>query len=142
MNQIHISQLDPIKLPLVQKLYKAFYPSAKPKKNELILVAYAEKELAAVVRLRSVEEFRLLTGMLVIPKFRGLGIGKELLTYCQNKVLSEGDFCFAYPHLENYYSEHGFSNEDAGALPDILKKMYARYTINGKQLTAMKFVNE
>ena len=142
MSQIRITRLAPIKLPLVQKLYKSFYSAARPKKNELILVAYAGQTLAAVVRLRTVDHCRLLTGMLVIPEFRGTGLGKQLLEHCQREVLSTGDYCFAFPHLENYYSQYGFHPEACDVLPAKLKEMYQRYTVGGNLLTAMKFVSK
>ncbi|ANU37706.1 hypothetical protein VSVS05_02628 [Vibrio scophthalmi] len=33
MNELRIETLDPIKLPLVSRLYKAYYPSGKAKKK-------------------------------------------------------------------------------------------------------------
>jgi len=139
MRQIHINPLDPIKLPLVQKLYKTFYPSAKPKRDELILTAYIESELAAVVRFRQIDQYRLMTGMLVIPKYRGLSVGDELLTYCRQQILNSRDFCFAYPYLESYYSRHGFVRQESEELPAEIKLLYERYTSSGKILAPMQF---
>ena len=82
MSAMQIEQLDPMKLPLVSRLYKSFYPSGKAKKDELTLVGYMENQMAAVVRFRTIEQYRLLTGMLVVPDFRGQGLGHELMCYC------------------------------------------------------------
>lgn len=142
MRQIHIKPLDPIKLPLVQKLYKAFYPSAKPKRDELILTAYLQSELAAVVRFRQIDQYRLMTGMLVIPKYRGQSVGEQLLSYCQQQVLNSRDFCFAYPYLESYYSKYGFVKHENEPLPAEINLLYERYTASGKPLTAMQFISD
>jgi len=139
MKPIHIQQLDPIKLPLVQKLYKQFYPSAKAKKDELIFVAYCQNELSGVVRFRPVDKFRLLTGMLVAPDYRGHGIGHALMQYSKQQVLTQGDYCFAYQHLAEFYSQHGFTSIPAEALPPALRQLFSRYTSAGKKLISMKF---
>ena len=109
MSNLSFDILDPIKLPLVSRLYKAHYPSGKAKKDELTVVAYQESKLIAVVRFRSVEQFRLLTGMLVIPENRGQGVGHKLMEYCQHSVLQPGDFCFAYEHLDSASTRHSFT---------------------------------
>ena len=50
MSSLHIEVLDPIKLALVSRLYKAYYPSGKAKKDELIIVGYSDNQLTSVVR--------------------------------------------------------------------------------------------
>jgi len=139
MSAMQIEQLDPMKLPLVARLYKSFYPSGKAKKDELTLVGYTENQMAAVVRFRTIERYRLLTGMLVVPDFRGRGLGHELMCYCLQHVLSEGDYCFAYQHLEGFYAQHGFKTIDCQELPNSLKGLYDRYT-RTKTLVPMKYL--
>lgn len=139
MSAMQIEQLDLMKLPLVARLYKSFYPSGKAKKDELTLVGYMENQMAAVVRFRTIEQYRLLTGMLVVPDFRGQGFGHELMSYCLEHVLTEGDYCFAYKHLEEFYAQHGFKRIDCQELPNSLKGLYERYS-KTKALTPMKFM--
>ncbi|UUM30458.1 GNAT family N-acetyltransferase [Vibrio japonicus] len=139
MSHLTFETLDPIKLPLVSRLYKAHYPSGKAKKDELTVVAYKENKMVAVVRFRSVEHFRLLTGMLVIPECRAQGVGHELLNYCQQQILKQDDFCFAYEHLEAFYAAHGFETIAPFQLPNSLKMLYERYVQSGKKLIAMKY---
>ncbi|WP_253825798.1 GNAT family N-acetyltransferase [Vibrio sp. RE86] len=138
MSAMQIEQLDPMKLPLVSRLYKSFYPSGKAKKDELTFVGYQENQLAAVVRFRTIEQCRLLTGMLVVPDFRGNGLGHELMAYCLEYVLTEGDYCFAYQHLESFYSQHGFTTIEHQDLPNALKSLFERYT-RTKTLVPMKY---
>ncbi len=138
MNQVKIEVLDPVKMPLVSRLYKAHYPSGKAKKDELTIVAYQNNTLVGVVRFRSIDKYRLLTGMLVVPECRAQGIGHQLMAYCQQNVLSEGDYCFAYEHLESFYSQYGFEAVEGGELPNPLKVLYERYCNSGKKLVGMR----
>lgn len=72
-HSIHFEVLDPIKVPIIKKLYKAHYPGTKVKKDEQIVVAIQDKQSIGVVRFRRVEEHQLMTGMLVIPSQREKG---------------------------------------------------------------------
>ncbi|TOM54970.1 GNAT family N-acetyltransferase, partial [Vibrio parahaemolyticus] len=85
-NSLIIEVLNPIKLPLIKKLYKAHYPSGRAKKDELIITASRGGVIVALLRLKTVEQYRLLTGMLVIPEVRGTNVGRTLLEHCENKV--------------------------------------------------------
>ena len=137
--QITISQLDPQMIPLVQKLYKQHYKSSKAKKDELIFIARRDQELCGVVRLKTIGEYRLLTGMLVIPKYRGFGIGHLLLQHCSKVALNNRDYCFAYSNLEEFYQQHNFRLTPTERLPEPLKKLLLRYSASGKPLSAMHY---
>lgn len=138
MSPLHIEVLDPIKLPLVARLYKSYYPSGKAKKDELILVGYIEQQITSVVRFRHIEEYRLLTGMLVVPDLREKGLGHQLMTHCEQLVLTQHDFCFAYQHLESFYAQHGFQTVEPQQLPNSLKNLFERYS-QTKRLIPMKY---
>ncbi|WP_084715804.1 GNAT family N-acetyltransferase [Vibrio galatheae] len=135
---MQIETLDPIKLPLVSRLYKAYYPSGKAKKDELTITGSIENQLVAVVRFRTIEQYRLLTGMLVTPDHRGAGLGHQLMAHCTEQVLSEQDFCFAYAHLEAFYTQHGFKTIEVELLPNSLKGLFDRYSLK-KTLIPMQF---
>jgi hypothetical protein len=61
MNNVIITQLDPIKVPLVKRFYKEHYPTGKANKSELIYSIELNGELCGVVRFRTIEDRRLLT---------------------------------------------------------------------------------
>ncbi|MDR9827831.1 GNAT family N-acetyltransferase [Vibrio sp. FNV 38] len=138
MAMLDITPLDPIKLPLVARLYKQHYPS-KPKRDELIIVGYLESQMSAIVRFRTIEQYRLLTGMLITPAYQGKGFGHQLLNYCQGEILTSTDYCFAYEHLSGFYAQHGFRVVEVNALPGALKGLYLRYTASGKKLIPMHY---
>ena len=139
-NSLIIEVLNPIKLPLIKRLYKAHYPAGRAKRDELIITASSESTIVALLRMKNVESFRLLTGMLVVPEFRGTGVGKALLTHCENTVFTNSDYCFAFVHLETYYSQHGFKTIDSSELPNSLKMAFQRYVDSGKDLIPMQFI--
>ena len=127
MDTLNFGVLDPIKLPIAKKLYKAHYPAGKPKSDERILTLSRNQTLSALVRFRSIEQYRLMTGMLVTPEQRGLGIGHHLMAQLQQNELKEGDFCFALAHLESFYAQHGFETIIEDELPNPLKQLFSRY---------------
>ncbi|MCF8781097.1 GNAT family N-acetyltransferase [Vibrio sp. IRLE0018] len=138
-HSIRFEVLDPIKLPLIKKIYKAHYPSAKVKRDEMIIIAQIAQQTVGVVRLRYIEQYQLLTGMLTLPNARGKGYGHALLEYCTSNHLNEDVFCFSYRHLENFYSCHGFQEIDVDKLPNTLKQKYLRYSESGKDLVPMQY---
>ncbi|EDP57153.1 GNAT family N-acetyltransferase [Vibrio sp. AND4] len=131
--------LNPIKLPLIKRLYKAHYPAGRAKRDELIITASIDNCIVALLRMKTVEKSRLLTGMLVVPEHRGTGVGNALLEYCTRKIFSEGDYCFAFSQLEGYYAQHGFKTIEGTELPNSLKNAYFRYIESGKGLIPMQF---
>ena len=139
MSPIQIEVLDSVKLPLVSRLYKSYYRSGKAKKDELIIVGTVDKQMIAVVRFKSVEENRLLTGMLVVPEFRSQGLAHQLMSYCEQHVLQSGDFCFAYSELESFYQQHGFQIVVLSHLPNSLKNSFERYS-RTKKLVPMQYL--
>ncbi|RSD29872.1 GNAT family N-acetyltransferase [Vibrio pectenicida] len=138
MSPFQIQVLDPIKLPLVSRLYKSYYPSGKAKKDELTIVGSFDGKIVSIVRFKAIERYRLLTGMLVVPDFRGKGLGHKLMEYCEQHVLQSGDFCFAYTELESFYQRHGFVTLGSDSLPNTLKGLFERYS-QKKSLVAMQY---
>lgn len=139
MNNLIIEQLDPIKLPLVKRFYKEHYPSGKANRSELIFTLSIGTSIQGVVRFRTVDNYRLLTGMAISTNQRNKGLGHTLMTHCRNEVLNNSDFCFAYKHLEHFYNAHGFHQLDSSDLPHPLRVLYERYTNSGKDLIPMHF---
>ncbi|MBD1567447.1 GNAT family N-acetyltransferase [Vibrio sp. S12_S33] len=142
MTQLNFEVLPPIKLPLIKRIYKDHYPSTKAKKDELCIVGTLDGTICAVVRFRNIEQYRLLTGMLVVPELRGQGVGSQLLDHCESHVLTSQDYCFAYRHLKSFYAAHGFRPLSPNETPQNLKQLLERYLRSGKDLIPMRYMGK
>ncbi|SHO58029.1 GNAT family N-acetyltransferase [Vibrio quintilis] len=141
MNQLLFEQLDPIKIPLIQRFYKQHYPAGKAKKDELVIIAKdSQHHICAAVRFRNISPYQLLTGMTVATEKRQQGVAHQLLTFCEQQILNEQVYCFALPYLEDFYRAHHFRSQKADELPGLVHTLYQRYTRQGKQLVPMKYI--
>lgn len=136
---VSFEQIETIKLPLIKRFYKLHYPAAKPKSDELIIAAYQNNNIQAVVRFRSIANYRLLTGMAVATNQRSKGMGKSLLDYCKKNILKHNDYCFAYPHLTSFYTLGHFHIIQLEQLPAELQTLLIRYQTAGKTLVPMMY---
>ncbi|GAB6263836.1 GNAT family N-acetyltransferase [Photobacterium sp. 53610] len=131
--------LEPIRFPLVNRLYKAHYPAGKAKRDEVIWIGETASEIVTVVRFQLSEDHQLLTGMLVSPAFRQQGIALALLAACQPQLAFMRCFCFAFSHLESLYVSAGFRVVSEDDLPATLANRLQRYRSAGKSLTPMLY---
>ncbi|CAM3858160.1 N-acetylglutamate synthase [Vibrio aerogenes CECT 7868] len=141
MNQLLFEQLDPIKIPLIQRFYKQHYPSGKAKKDEQVIIAKDNQhQICAAVRFRHISNYQLLTGMTVATEKRQQGIGHQLLTFCEQRILHEQVYCFALAHLKDFYTTHHFRYQEPDTLPEAIRTLYFRYTRQGKVLIPMRYI--
>ncbi len=97
--------------------------------NETSAQSECNEELViAVVRIRPIGEFELVTGMLVHPEYRGQGIGDKLLELISPELTPGKSFLYALPHLENYYSRAGFQLQAIGTVPNDIGQLYLKYS--------------
>lgn len=139
MSNVIITQLDPVKVPLVKRFYKEHYPIGKANKSELIYSLSLDNELCGVVRFRVIEDARLLTGMAISKQHRGKHLGSKLMDYCAKHTLTNNDYCFAYAYLINFYTRHQFVPIPPKELPNGLKVLFERYSNSGKDLIPMHY---
>ncbi|MBR7889381.1 GNAT family N-acetyltransferase [Marinomonas sp. A79] len=125
--------------PLVKKFYQAHYPSGKPNKADPIWVIKHKGAILCAVRLKQLGDDQLLTAMVTEPSQRNQGLGGHLLG-CIKKALSERPcYCFAFTHLEDFYTKHHFVALTAAQLPPVLRSRFLAYTAQGRALTPMRY---
>lgn len=139
MYNLTFLELEPIKLPLVSKLYKDHYPAGKPKRGETVFIVKSGHDLIGAVRFQFVGDAQLLTGMLIHPDYRALGIGHQLLEHCKNQISATICYCFSFPHLTHFYQQHHFEQISENQLPESLRDRFKRYVGSGKQLHSLQF---
>ena len=68
--------------------------------------------------------------MLVIPTYRNLGVGKDLLLYYEQYLL-DNDIrdvhCLPWSYLEHFYSKVGFLKAPIENAPKFLQARYEKY---------------
>ncbi|WP_036759276.1 GNAT family N-acetyltransferase [Photobacterium halotolerans] len=131
--------LEPLRFPLVNRLYKAYYPAGKAKKDEIIWIGETATSIKAAVRFQQYDDFQLMTGMLVAPQLRQQGLGLALLNACHSQLMTKPCYCFAFSHLEPLYLKAQFSVIADDALPLSLAHRIERYRSGGKALTPMQY---
>ncbi len=139
MSQIHYQQLNSIRLPIANKLYKDFYPAGKAKRDETLWVGESAQGIICCVRFKYIGELQLLTGMLVKPEYRGKKIATHLLQHAIPQIKKTPCYCFAFSELETLYQHVGFITLHPQQLPNDLKQRFERYCNSGKKLTPMQY---
>ncbi|UJF19194.1 GNAT family N-acetyltransferase [Vibrio sp. SS-MA-C1-2] len=130
--------LEPLRFPLVTRLYKNHYPAGKPKKDETIWIGESNKGIVSAVRYKRVtDSIQLLTGMLVIPELRGEGVADQLLIATKSVTEEKICYCFAYRYLVPLYQRHQFVEINAEQLPPELASRFHSYCQSGKDLVPM-----
>ena len=139
MSKLRFHQLEPLRFPLINRFYKAYYPAGKAKKDEIIWIGEDNKGIQACVRFKQFENFQLLTGMLVHPDLRSQGQGAALLIACKTQISTQPCYCFAFSYLESFYHSAGFVTLEDNQLPESLRTRINRYRQSGKSLTPMLY---
>ncbi len=137
MTDYKCAPLDSLRFPLIKRLYKTHYPAGTPKKDDLIWSIEKGTTLCGAVKFRQEEENQLLSGLLVIPSLRGLGLGQLLLKQSKRQSQIKPCYCFAYAYLVPFYQKAGFTLLEASLLPPVLKSKFHRYCASGKDLVPL-----
>lgn len=139
MSKLSFHILQPIRFPLINRLYKSYYPAGKAKRDETIWVGEDESNIVCCVRFKSIEDIQLLTGMLVKPDLRGQGISEQLLVATIEQVEEQPCYCFAFSHLVALYQKANFVVINDNELPHFLASRFKRYSDSGKSLVPMMY---
>ncbi|OLQ77582.1 GNAT family N-acetyltransferase [Photobacterium proteolyticum] len=139
MSKLRFHPLEPLRFPLINRFYKSYYPAGKAKKDEVIWVGEDNSSIICCVRFKQFDNYQLLTGMLVHPEQRGMGLTKQLLTGCYQQLIETPCYCFAFAHLETLYQGANFIALPESELPEPLLSRLRRYRQSGKKLVAMRY---
>ncbi|SMY39107.1 GNAT family N-acetyltransferase [Photobacterium andalusiense] len=139
MSPIRYQQLNPIRLPIINKLYKDFYPAGKAKRDEILWVGESQQGVICCVRFKYIGELQLLTGMLVKPEYRNQKIATQLLQHATPQIQQKPCYCFAFKELEALYQQAGFITLQPQQLPHDLQQRFERYCHSGKKLIPMHY---
>ncbi|MGF1689512.1 GNAT family N-acetyltransferase [Photobacterium japonica] len=141
MRKLSFHLLEPLRFPLINRFYKAYYPAGKAKRDETIWIGEDNSGIQCCVRFKHFEDYQLLTGMLVHPEQRGQGQGQQLLSAANSQIVAVPCYCFAFDYLESFYQAAGFQTLPIEALPEPLRSRLSRYQGSGKALIPMRYNN-
>jgi GNAT superfamily N-acetyltransferase len=137
---------QPERYPLVDRFYRNQGYKVKTAANESIYVLYSVSEngqvadIIAAARLipQSSGHFWL-RNLLVAKDRRGQGLASALMQQLLPFMNPLGCYCFALPHLEQFYQRLGFSLQPAHCPGDIQQK-YQQYRARGRDWLLMGYI--
>ncbi|KAB2823098.1 MULTISPECIES: GNAT family N-acetyltransferase [Aliivibrio] len=133
-----VSHLDKLRLPLLHKLYKANYPSGKPKGKEDIIALENNKIIIGAVRIKTYEDCHFLTGMMIIEEMRGKQLGNYLINETKKLLSLNHCYCLCDPQLTAFYLKNNFTLAKE-SIPHVITSKYERYTHGGKKLDILVY---
>lgn len=121
---------------------KTFYSQCRYgggcQKEDLILMAYLETQLAGVVRLCPENKVTVLRGMQVMKPSQGQGIGRQLLQTCVKQLSDQICYCIPWTHLVEFYRLGGFDTALLKEIPDFLQKRFEGYRKRKMEVSIMR----
>lgn len=143
VSNINFCTEQPERYALVDRFYRAHGYKVKVAANETLYVIYADggqaevATIIAAVRLVPQNSGHFwLRNLLVAKDQRGQGLATALLQYLLPLIRPRGCYCFALPHLEQFYSHLGFS-VNPGHCPADIQQKYQQYRARGRDWLLM-----
>lgn len=132
--------IEPVRFALVDRFYRSQGYKVKCGVNERVY-AFSADEGAFVAAARLVPQSSghyWLRNLLVDKSFRGQGLASELIHRFLPDISPLGCYCFALPHLENFYSRLGFTAQPEHCPEDIVRT-YQTYRNRGRDWILMGY---
>ena len=131
-----VQPLLPEQRPLLAQFYKRNHYKGKAKASDKIWVMInADDQIIGAARLCQQAGFTLLRGVWIEKSLCAQGLGSQLLTRLKDVGALDGCYCFAYLHLESFYSTHGFCR--VAPAPASLQSALERYNRQAVQVLLM-----
>lgn len=105
--------------------------------HDRVLLARRGDQLVGIVRLCPENGFCCLRGMQVLPDYRRLGIGSQLLGYLLPLIGEEPCLSLPFRHLERFYGQIGLQRLALADLPGVLQQRMQAYQTLGIDVIAM-----
>lgn len=138
--QVFFQSFEPARLPVVDRFYRRHGYKVKCASQEKVFALVAPGlDVVAAVRLvpQSSGHFWL-RNLLVAPEYRGVGLGGHLLHQLKPAIFPQGCYCFALPHLTDWYQRSGFDYEPTHCPADIVA-IHEKYRSRGRDWVLMGY---
>lgn len=134
-------RLEPIDYALIDRFYRAQGYKVKCGANERVYsITHATEGFIAAARLVLQHSGHFwLRNLLVASERRGQGIATSLMQQLLPDLAPKGCYCFALPHLTDFYSALGFATNPSHCPEDILRT-YTTYRTRGRDWVLMGYI--
>ena len=133
--------IEPTEHALIDRFYRAQGYKVKCGASERVYtITHASEGFIGAARLvpQSSAHFWL-RNLLVASDWRGQGIATHLMQKLLPDLQPQGCYCFALPHLTDFYTALGFVQEPAHCPEDILRT-YTTYRTRGRDWVLMGYI--
>jgi GNAT superfamily N-acetyltransferase len=135
---LQLQLIEPERLALVDRFYRSNGYKVKCGASERVY-AMAEDDFIAAARLvpQSSGDFWL-RNLLVASDWRGRGVASRLMSELLPDLAPQGCYCFALPHLTDFYARLGFTQNPAHC-PDDIARTWQTYRNRGRDWVLMGY---
>jgi GNAT superfamily N-acetyltransferase len=136
-----LQSIEPVRFALVERFYRAQGYKVKFGVNERIYAIENQRDgfIAAVRLVPQSSGHYWLRNLLVVAEWRGRGIATGLMRQLLPDLTPQGCYCFALPHLTDFYSGLGFTRNPSHCPDDILRT-YNTYRARGRDWVLMGYI--
>ena len=92
--------------------------------------------IAAAIRIKTIGQCQLVTGLVVAHHARANGLAHQLMTLIQPELLKGESYVFAVPELTTFYQTHGFRQNQI--IDNDIQQLFNKYNSDEKPLILMK----
>lgn len=133
--------IEPGRFALVDRFYRAQGYKVKSGANERVYVIANEGGgfIAAARLVPQSSGHYWLRNLLVAPEWRGQGVATRLMCKLLPDLVPLGCYCFALPHLTDFYADLGFSQNPAHC-PEDIQRTYNTYRSRGRDWVLMGYI--
>jgi GNAT superfamily N-acetyltransferase len=136
-----LQSIEPVRFALVERFYRAQGYKVKFGVNERIYAIENQRDgfIAAVRLVPQSSGHYWLRNLLVAAEWRGRGIATGLMRQLLPDLTPQGCYCFALPHLTDFYADLGFTRNPSHCPDDILRT-YNTYRARGRDWVLMGYI--
>lgn len=132
--------LEPARLALADRFYRSFGYKVKcaPQERVFVLSSLEGEWIAAARFVPQSSGHYWLRNLLVAPAYRGQGLASRLLNQVKPLLAPRGCYCFALPHLTDFYTRLTFER-DPHHCPADIAAIHSRYRTRGRDWVLMGY---
>lgn len=135
-------KIEPERFGLIDRFYRAQGYKVKCAANEQVYAAVNEEGIFAAARLVPQQSGHYwLRNLLVASDKRGQGVASRLMQNLLPDLAPQGCYCFALPHLCDFYTALGFVQNPPHCPEDILRT-YHVYRNRGRDWLLMGYLRD